>query len=83
MTQAFGCIDGTHIPIRSPSENPQDFFCYKQYYDYQCKLNVECMWSGSAHDAKVFANFSINKALRNNKLPKTFQTPIVQKFRIT
>ena len=27
MTQAFGCIDGTHIPIQCPVENSQDYFC--------------------------------------------------------
>ena len=25
MTQAFGCVDGTHIPIKCPAENLQDF----------------------------------------------------------
>ena len=29
MSQVFGCIDGTHIPIRCPSENSQDFYSYK------------------------------------------------------
>ena len=32
MIQAFGCIDGTHVPIKCPLENSQDYFCYKQYY---------------------------------------------------
>lgn len=27
MHQCFGCIDGTHAPISSPSENPQDYLC--------------------------------------------------------
>ena len=85
MTQAFGCIDGTHIPIKSPSENSQDFFCYKQFFslsvqavcDYKGMfMDVECRWPGSVHDAKVFANSSINAKLRNNKLPTTFQTPV-------
>ena len=31
MPCAFGCIDGTHIPIQRPSENAQDFFNYKQF----------------------------------------------------
>ena len=29
--QVFGCVDGTHIPIRQPTENPQDYFCYKMH----------------------------------------------------
>jgi hypothetical protein len=83
MNQAFGCVDGTHIPIKCPAENSQDFFCYKQYHslsvqavcDYRgCFLDVECMWPGSVHDAKVFTNSSINIKLRDNKLPTTYQT---------
>lgn len=30
--QAFGCIDGTHIPIKQPSDNAHDFFSYKMKY---------------------------------------------------
>ena len=42
MIQAFGCIDCTHIPIKCPRKNSQDYFCYKQYY----LLNVQavCGW---------------------------------------
>ena len=32
MIQAFGCIDGTHIPIACPSEHSHDRFCYKQFH---------------------------------------------------
>ena len=35
--QAFGCADGTHIPIVQPSENPHDYFSYKLKYT----LNVQ------------------------------------------
>ena len=35
--QAFGCVDGTHIPIVQPSENPHDYFSYKLKYT----LNVQ------------------------------------------
>ena len=30
--QAFGCVDGTHIAISQPTENPHDYFSYKQKY---------------------------------------------------
>ena len=85
MIQDFGCIDGTHIPIKCPLENSQDYFCYKQYYslnvqavcDYKGMfMDVECWWPGSVHDSKVFANSSINKMLRNGEMPATFQTVI-------
>ena len=71
--QAFGCIDGTHIPIKRPQENSQDYYCYKGFFslnvqavcDYRGHfMDVDCRWPGSVHDAKVFANSTINKKLR-------------------
>jgi hypothetical protein len=38
MTQAFGCIDGTHVPKR-PQINSQDYFIYKQFFS----LNVQAV----------------------------------------
>ena len=83
MVQAFGCIDGTHIPIKRPVKDPQDCFCYKGYYslnvqgvcDYRGQfMDVECRWPGSVHDAKMFSNSSMHHKLRNNELPQPFQT---------
>ena len=83
MQQAFGCIDGTHIPITSPSDNPQDYYCYKGFHslnvqavcDYKGTfMDAECRWPGSVHDAKAFANSSINNKLRNGELPRVFQS---------
>ena len=37
MLQAFGCIDGTHIHIKRPIENSQDYYNYKQFVP----LNVQ------------------------------------------
>ena len=85
MLQAFGCVDGTHIPIVRPKENSQDYFCYKQYYslnvqavcDYKGTfMDVECMWPGSVHDGKVFVNSSINRKLQNSELESVFQSVI-------
>ena len=83
MVQAFGCIDGTHIPIKRPVKDPQDYFCYKGFYSLNVQavcdyrgvfMDVECRWPGSVHDAKVFANSSLNYKLREKKIPATFQT---------
>jgi len=83
MRQAFGCIDGTHVPLSRPRENSQDFFCYKQYFSLNVQavcdyrgifMDVECRWPGSVHDSKVFANSSVNKKLRSGTLSKTYQT---------
>ena len=76
--QVIGCIDGTHIPIRQPTENPQDFFCYKMKYSLNCQavcdekgqfIDVDIRWPGSCHDAKIFANSTINKLLKEQKFP--------------
>ena len=82
MTQAFGCIDGTHVPIIRPIENSQDPYCYKISFsltdqavcDYRGVLmDVDCRWPGPVHDAKVFCNSRINKNVHNGKLPITHQ----------
>ena len=31
MPRAFGCIDGTHVRIKRPSEDSQDYYSYKMY----------------------------------------------------
>ena len=83
MKQAFGCIDGTHIPIRRPLESSQEYYNYKNFFslsvqavcDYRGMfMDVDCRWPGSVHDAKVFANSSIGKMLRENNMMRTFQT---------
>ena len=38
-------------------------------------MDVECLWPGSVHNAKVFANSTINTKLRNAILPQIFQKP--------
>ena len=42
MTQAFGCIDGAHVPIQCPIENSQDFFSYKQFYSINVQAVCDC-----------------------------------------
>ncbi len=83
MVQAFGCVDGTHVEIKCPTESSQDFYCYKGFHSINVQavcnfrgifMDVDCRWPGSVHDAKVFANSEISKSLRNGKLPVTYQT---------
>ena len=35
----FGCIDGTHVPIICPKDDPQDYYCYKSFHS----LNVQAV----------------------------------------
>ena len=85
MIQAFGCIDGTHIPLKTPRINSQDYFNYKQFYSINVQavcdssglfMDIDCRWPGSVHDAKVFASSKINKKLKNGVLPTTFSCPV-------
>ena len=63
--QCIGAIDGSHIPIIAPKENPLDYYNRKGYHstilqalvshDYRF-LDVYVGWPGSVHDARVLAN---------------------------
>ena len=81
--QAFGCLDGTHIPIKQPTENSHDYFCYKMKFSLNVQalcdhrgvfLDVEIMWPGSVHDARVYANSQLNKHFIEKTLPMTYRS---------
>ena len=81
MPQGVGCIDGTRIGIR-PVCNSQEYFNYKQFFSLCVQgvcdfhghfMDVNCRWPGRVHDAKMFANSSINKKLSNSQLPVTYK----------
>lgn len=80
--QGFGCVDGTHIPILSPKENPHDYFSYKMKHtlnvqavcDYKGTfLDVDVRWPGSVHDSRVFSNSRINRMLSKGELPMLYR----------
>ena len=78
MPQAFGCIDGTHIPLKRPGENSQEFYNYKGFFSLNMQavcdyrglfMDINCRWPGSVHDAKVFSNSRVNHDLKKGTIP--------------
>ena len=74
--RVLGYIDGTHIPISEPRENPHDYFSYKMKYKINVQAigncngrftDVDIKWPGSLHGARVFANSEVQKGYTNEK----------------
>lgn len=72
-----GCIDGTHIPIPSPSNNKASYINQKGIASLQvqavcddnlCFLDVYTGWPGSVADAEVFRNSPLHNILENRSL---------------
>ena len=60
--QCFGAIDGSHIPIITPSVDPLDYISRKGFHsivlqalvDHDYKfMNIFVGWPGSCHDARI------------------------------
>ena len=94
--QVAGAIDGTHIPIICPVENPSDYYNRKGFYSIIMQglvdfrglfMDVYVGWPGKVHDARVFSNSSIyRKGMEGtllpswNKLINGVQVKLVHKY---
>ena len=68
LQKVIGAIDGSHIPIKAPRENPEQYINRKGFHsiiiqavcDHQMKF-LDCYvgWPGSVHDSRVFSNSDI------------------------
>ena len=72
-----GAIDGTHVPIKAPSENYTDYVNRKSYHSIVMQgladsrylfRDIVVSWPGSVHDARVLSNSEIYK-LGNDGAP--------------
>ena len=77
IIQAFGCIDGTHIPPKTPNYKQSYLINIQAVWDYRgLFMDIECCWIGSTDNAKAFENSKINEKLTNSLLPTTFSCPV-------
>ena len=69
----MGAIDGTHIPIIKPDNNPSDCFNRKGFYSIIMQAVVDSRglfldayigWPGKVHDARVLVNSTLYKKER-------------------
>jgi hypothetical protein len=72
MRGVIGAIDGTHIPIKRPSVDQEDYFNRKKYHSLivQAVATPSLMftdlfigWPGSTHDSRVFRNSPLSELI--------------------
>ncbi|KAK7926068.1 hypothetical protein WMY93_008378 [Mugilogobius chulae] len=77
LPQVAGAIDGTHIGIIAPAEEPADYYNRKNFYsvilqavvDHRMKFwDINVGWPGKVHDARVLANSSLYMRGENGTL---------------
>ena len=75
--QVAGAIDGTHIPVIRPQDNPSDYYNRKGFYSIIMQAVVDFRglfldtyigWPSKVHDARVFSNSSIYRKGREGTL---------------
>jgi len=72
--QVVGALDGFHIPIRAPKEDPNEYINRKSFHSIFLQgvagqfLNVSTGYAGSIHDARVLRMSSLLPAIENGDM---------------
>ncbi|XP_033125006.1 protein ALP1-like [Anneissia japonica] len=79
--QVVGAIDGTHIAIIAPRDQPQDYYNRKEYYSIVLQgvvdangmfIDTFCGMPGSVNDARVFHISNFGEAIKDGKIFKPY-----------
>jgi hypothetical protein len=74
MPNVIGCIDGTHIAIKSPSQNEDAYVNRKGFHSINVQavcdnnmklLNLVAKWPGSSHDSFIWRSSSLHRMFEN------------------
>ncbi|XP_048730425.1 putative nuclease HARBI1 [Ostrea edulis] len=72
-----GCVDGTQIKIKAPSENEGDFINRKGFHSLNIQMvcgpnfnitNVVAKWPGSVHDSRMFKESLLCREFENGHI---------------
>ena len=75
--QVVGALDGSHIPIRAPKEDPNEYVNRKSFHSIVLQgvagangkfLHVSTGYAGSIHDARVLRMSSLLPAIENGDI---------------
>ena len=78
--QCISAVDGAHIKIKRPVNNPTDYVNRKGNFTLNrgetvgcncCFFDVLIKWSGSVYDARMFGNSALNGMSRDGTIPKS------------
>lgn len=77
IPNVVGAVDGTHVPIKAPDINHEDYFNRKHFYSYVVQgvvdssnlyMSVSTGYPGSMHDARVLRLSELYDAAENENV---------------
>lgn len=66
--QVVEALDGSHIPIKAPKEEPNEYVNQKSFHSIESCLHVSTGYAGSIHDARVLRMSSLLTAAEDGDI---------------